>query len=476
MKDNLSIIISMIIFVILIVIFPLYNYFERQDDMSYNLALKTTTNFVDEVTNAGYLDQDMYNRFVDELANTGNVYDIQLEAHKRILTQDATSPDIYNEQYLIDYNNQIFSSGGDISSNLNERTIKDNAYYLNEGDQFYVKLKNSNTTMAGAIFNTIVPASSKDRIVVNYGGIIKNEAWAKVDATYRDVGAIQSNIPSILLTAVENSGGSRENKNQVINSNQTIEVCPSNQYFCFKASGPGISNWWNNSLSGYIWSYEYTDNAGNVTNSSPSTQGVDDEYKFNSNAAEGTYRFSVKAKDLVGNTSDPINFQIKVETQIDDKIGDFTEKYLNIETNEFSNLYPKVLDLTVYLGNAEHIYSADTIEVFGISDSGLETSLVKKDLRHLAGQKKGNANKIMSLKTASSEYEIISECKITKLSSYAYNGRTFNNVLKINTKFTNFNKDNRYKKLKIIFENSYSECVLSDTINGTYEYKLEYGN
>lgn len=50
MKDNLSIVISMIIFVILIVIFPLYNYFERQDDMSYNLALKTTTNFVDEVT------------------------------------------------------------------------------------------------------------------------------------------------------------------------------------------------------------------------------------------------------------------------------------------------------------------------------------------------------------------------------------------------------------------------------------------
>lgn len=192
MKDNLSIVISMVIFVILIVIFPLYNYFERQDDMSYNLALKTTTNFVDEVTEAGYLDQDAYNRFVEELSDTGNVYDIQLEAHRKVLTEDKDTNSTYNEQYLIDYNDQIFSADDNkIKTNLNERTIKDNAYYFNEGDQFYVKLKNSNTTMAGAIFNTIVPSSKKDRIVVNYGGIIKNQAWAKVDATYNALEKIE---------------------------------------------------------------------------------------------------------------------------------------------------------------------------------------------------------------------------------------------------------------------------------------------
>ena len=56
MKDNFSIVITMLIFVILIVIFPLYNYFERQDDMSYNLALKATTNFVDEVLQARLFD------------------------------------------------------------------------------------------------------------------------------------------------------------------------------------------------------------------------------------------------------------------------------------------------------------------------------------------------------------------------------------------------------------------------------------
>ena len=60
MKDTLSIFITAIIFVLLIVVFPLYNYFERQDDMSYNLVLKATTDFVDEVINTGYISQEMY--------------------------------------------------------------------------------------------------------------------------------------------------------------------------------------------------------------------------------------------------------------------------------------------------------------------------------------------------------------------------------------------------------------------------------
>ena len=78
MKDNLSIVITIIILVLLMVFFPLYNFFERQDDMSYNLVLKATSNFADEVMNNGYIDQRGYNNFVTNLANTGNVYDIEV--------------------------------------------------------------------------------------------------------------------------------------------------------------------------------------------------------------------------------------------------------------------------------------------------------------------------------------------------------------------------------------------------------------
>ena len=78
MSDNLSIIITVIILVVLIIFFPLYNYFERQDSMTYNMVLKETTNFVDQVLSSGYMTQDMYRDYITKISATGNFYDIQL--------------------------------------------------------------------------------------------------------------------------------------------------------------------------------------------------------------------------------------------------------------------------------------------------------------------------------------------------------------------------------------------------------------
>ncbi len=183
MKDNLSIVITIIILVLLMVFFPLYNFFERQDDMSYNLVLKATSNFADEVMNNGYIDQRGYNNFITNLANTGNVYDIEVEAHRKVLTK--AGEDTYEEQSYIDYTDDIFETiESNNSSNLMERPLKNNIYYFNPKDEVYIKVKNSNTTMAGALFNAIIPTSNKTRIEINYGGIIKNNAWKEIDATY----------------------------------------------------------------------------------------------------------------------------------------------------------------------------------------------------------------------------------------------------------------------------------------------------
>lgn len=182
MRDSLSIFITVIIFVVLIIIFPLYNHFERQDNMSYNLVLKSTTNFIDEIINCGYLDQKMYSDYVSEIANTGNLYDIQLEAHKKIITNSTENVDEYQDQYIVDYNEDIFESNtGMAVSTLDERSIINGVYKLDLGDEIYIKVKNSSTTMAEALFNIIVPKSSQKNITVNYGGIIKNNAWLKVD-------------------------------------------------------------------------------------------------------------------------------------------------------------------------------------------------------------------------------------------------------------------------------------------------------
>ena len=151
MSDNLSIIITVIILVVLIIFFPLYNYFERQDSMTYNMVLKETTNFVDQVLSSGYMTQDMYRDYITKISGTGNFYDIQLEAHRKVLLKDPNSDkDEYVEEYFVDYNDDIFENNtsdgvetfdeenSNVLTNIDQKVLKNNVYFLEKGDKFFV--------------------------------------------------------------------------------------------------------------------------------------------------------------------------------------------------------------------------------------------------------------------------------------------------------------------------------------------------
>ncbi len=187
MKDTLSMIIAVIFLVLLLVLLPLYNYFERQDDMSYNLALKTVTTFVDEVAANGYIDQNMYDKFISRLATTGNTYDIEIEAKKKIITidPDNTAPEdgeeTYVEQYKSYYNKDIFNDETGKTSNIivKDNTLKNNVFFLDDGDKFYVKIRNTNTTMASALLGALVSSPTKEKINISYGATVKSNNWEK---------------------------------------------------------------------------------------------------------------------------------------------------------------------------------------------------------------------------------------------------------------------------------------------------------
>ena len=189
MKDTLSMIVAVIFLVILLVLLPLYNYFERQDDMSYNLALKTVTMFVDEVTQNGYIDQNMYDKFIQRLGTTGNSYDIQIEAQKKILTIDPNniSPDdgkeTYIEQYKSYYNKDIFNDETGKTSNIidKDNSLKNDIFFLDVGDKFYVTVKNTNTTMASALLSIITSGVTKEKVNITYGAIVKNNNWENTE-------------------------------------------------------------------------------------------------------------------------------------------------------------------------------------------------------------------------------------------------------------------------------------------------------
>lgn len=290
MKDNLSIVITIIVLVLLMVLFPLYNFFERQDDMSYNLVLKATTNFADQVMNNGYIDQNMYNNLVNELGNTGNIYDIQIEAHRKILTKDKDNitGDTYVEQSYIDYNDDIFNSL-EKSNGVMDKQLKNNIYLMNENDEIYVKVKNSNTTLAGSLFNSIIVTSSKTRIEVNYGGIIKNNSWAKIDATYK--GHIQApGAPKVTVGGEEvKSGNSIQ-----ISYNKFIDTDIEATSVAFNNQDTNIPN----EIEKYIWSI--TDNSTKESYDYNTSNKLEKDFFKDGN----TYKIEVYSVDKLGYRSD----------------------------------------------------------------------------------------------------------------------------------------------------------------------------
>ncbi len=162
MESNVSLVILTIIFVLLIVLLPIYNVFSRQDDMSYNLALRAATNFVDEVRATGKLTYDMYQELIQNLDATNNTYDIKLEAYKiyLVLQDDGT----YKEEYIIEYTEDIL--------NVMREDGYTRVYDLDKGERFYVRIKNTNITKADAFLSSIKFFDTESKINIDYGGVI----------------------------------------------------------------------------------------------------------------------------------------------------------------------------------------------------------------------------------------------------------------------------------------------------------------
>lgn len=79
MEEIVQRIFAIIFATLVFFILPIYMTFEKRDDVSYTLALKITSTFVNQVKSKGYLTQEMYDEFVSELAATNNSYDIQMQ-------------------------------------------------------------------------------------------------------------------------------------------------------------------------------------------------------------------------------------------------------------------------------------------------------------------------------------------------------------------------------------------------------------
>lgn len=241
MEDNLQRVFSILISVLILFILPLYITFEKIDDISYSLALKITSNFVDNVTAKGYVSKEMYNDFVTKLSVTGNVYDVKMEhlsrkyepiiytyndkgragffdyalysqslnsensnielsykvseikySQAQILkildgTDEKAFSDMTDSEYknidIKNINSHPYMYANYTTNQDGEKVIDNNnrIYTMNKGDEFSVRIKNENVTVATVLFNAftlgIGGTENNTRIYINYGGTIQEEEY-----------------------------------------------------------------------------------------------------------------------------------------------------------------------------------------------------------------------------------------------------------------------------------------------------------
>lgn len=182
MADSLSKVVALIIAVFILFVFPMKNEFERQDETSRMLVLTETTKFVDSVRNLGYITPAMYMELTQKLGATNNIYEIKMEHYAKRYdplyedpkNQKEEEKGKFNVNYQGEYTKEIMK----VLFPDPALGIKVRFYKMSKGDYFAVKVVNKNKTMATKMQEMLYNADfAAEKIMVNYGGMIKDETY-----------------------------------------------------------------------------------------------------------------------------------------------------------------------------------------------------------------------------------------------------------------------------------------------------------
>lgn len=208
MEDHIQTVLIFLISAVILFIFPVYIAYEKKDDISYALALKYTQEFVDDISEKGYITKNDYETYRGMLSATGNMYDIEMQ-HKYVSVSPVVkyykeSGELYKTNIIKQYKaecadtNPCTLSGYIYNIDIVQSTQKENygteiiintlnaggIYTMNKDDTFSVIVKNSNTTLATLMYNIVSLNDNKTRIYVNCSKKVLDTKWYSKDMTY----------------------------------------------------------------------------------------------------------------------------------------------------------------------------------------------------------------------------------------------------------------------------------------------------
>lgn len=168
--------------VLLLFLYPILESYQRQDDLAAMYVQRSASAFSDAVRDKGVITPVMWNDFMAEMEQTGNVYDVVVEHYEKKydpIYRDPVQANTFRGDYLIRYqlNNKVmlmeklFPGDGQIVDSPSR------TYKLSIGDYFFVSVSNTNRTRAAMIMDWLTGSfGPTERIRIPVGGMVRNES------------------------------------------------------------------------------------------------------------------------------------------------------------------------------------------------------------------------------------------------------------------------------------------------------------
>lgn len=238
MRDNLSVILAVIMGVIVIVFIPVITVLQYQNNVAYNLALSLTTEFVEGIKQNGKISAEEYETFLEKLRTTSNSFNVELEARRYQMvkgTDENGTPIVeelqrpadvngdgvkvegevenynssieYTEENLIDFTDEILQElyvGSDKNNNGTIEADEKGTYPFEKNDEIYVNVYNTNVTMldrfTSAVFGTQIVNPKK--VNISLGGKI----FGTTQTSFMQTDFANAYAPSVIIDIPNGTG------------------------------------------------------------------------------------------------------------------------------------------------------------------------------------------------------------------------------------------------------------------------------
>ncbi len=140
-QDSLWLIVGSIVLVMLLIIFPVLNILEQQDELIQIRLMDETDYFIRQIKSQGKLTKSMYETYNAKLATLGNSFEVEIERRVRHFVpvyDDPTDTSSFNGEVAAVYD---LTTNSEIIEELYNSTNTSHAYFFNRGDYIVVKVQ-----------------------------------------------------------------------------------------------------------------------------------------------------------------------------------------------------------------------------------------------------------------------------------------------------------------------------------------------